>query len=322
MPRILLFGAGSVGAVYVYILQQGGAEVTAVCRSNYEAVRAHGFTIKSNMFGDVLVKPQVVRSPSDAHGTFDYVVICSKAMPGVKPSGAELIKPAVGPKTGIVIVQNGIGNEEEYAEIFPDNPIISGVVYLPATQVSPGVVVHQEVKLLHLGTFPATAHPAHKASVAEFAALVKAGGGDVEVHEDVQRERWSKLMVNAAWNPTCALTRSRDAEYLRSSPGAADVVQNVMLEVAGIAQAAGYKDIDATKVEKQINRAKVRPFPGVLPSMAQDILEGRALEVEAILGNTIRIARNYHMKTPLLDTLYAFAKGLDAAGERGRESKD
>ena len=33
--KVLLFGAGSIGAVYLYQLQQAGCEVTAVCRSNY-----------------------------------------------------------------------------------------------------------------------------------------------------------------------------------------------------------------------------------------------------------------------------------------------
>lgn len=39
MTRILVFGAGAVGAIYVYTFIQAGAEVTAVCRSNYEVVK-------------------------------------------------------------------------------------------------------------------------------------------------------------------------------------------------------------------------------------------------------------------------------------------
>jgi 2-dehydropantoate 2-reductase len=60
MTRILVFGAGAVGAVYVYTFIQAGAEVTAVCRSNYEVVKRDGFMMYSVRFGDVRFRPSVV----------------------------------------------------------------------------------------------------------------------------------------------------------------------------------------------------------------------------------------------------------------------
>src|SRR5271155_1162587 len=164
-----------------------------------------------------------------------------------------------------------------------------------------------------IGTFPAKAPETHKRSAVELAAIIKAGGGTVEVHDDIQFQRYSKLLVNAAWNPTCALTRSRDAQFLKSSPGAIDFVRSVMLEVASIAQAVGYGEINADLIEFQLSRATARDLPGVEPSMLADALAGRAMEVEAIVGNTIRIARKYGVKTPLLDGLYALAKALDVS---------
>ena len=322
MPRVLLFGAGSIGAAYIYILTKGGAEVTAVCRSNFKVAKASGFTIHSGLWGDVHVQPDVVQSPSEAPGPWDFVVVCSKAIPGAVPSTAEMIRPAVGPRTAVVIIQNGIAVEEEYSELFPGNPILSGVVYLPATQTAPAVIAHKEVELLYIGTFPAKAPDTHKSSAREFAEIIRAGGGTVEVHEDVQEARWSKLTVNAAWNPTCAISRSRDAQFIRSSPGALDFVRKVMLEVASIAQAVGYKKINAENVEFQISRATARDLPGVEPSMLADVLAGRAMEVEAIVGNTVRIARGYGIKTPLLDGLYALAQALNVALAREREEKE
>src|SRR5438270_6600631 len=93
MPRILLFGAGGIGTAYIYLFSKGGAQVTAICRSNYDAAKARGFTINSTLWGDVHVQPEVVRTPSDASGPWDFVVVCSKAMPGTKPSTAETIGP-------------------------------------------------------------------------------------------------------------------------------------------------------------------------------------------------------------------------------------
>src|ERR1700760_4349158 len=99
MPaNVLLFGAGAIGSVYVYIFDRAGANVTAVCRSNYQVVKEHGFDINSGIFGHVKVKPSVVRHVEEAAGQeWDYVLVSSKAMPGSKPTTAETLKPAISP---------------------------------------------------------------------------------------------------------------------------------------------------------------------------------------------------------------------------------
>ena len=316
---MLLFGTGSVGAVYAYLLQKGGAEVTAVCRSNYDAAKANGFLINSTKYGDVRINPEVIRQPSDATGSWDFVVVCAKSMPGMKPSQPDIIKSAVGRDTAIVLIQNGIAIEDEYAELFPGNPILSCVTYLPVTQTSPGVIAHYEVERLQIGTFPADGASAQR-KLHEFVEIMRAGGGNVEVYDDIQAERWSKLVVNAAWNPITALTRSRDAYFLISSPEALNTVHSVMLEVASVAQAAGYTRIDEKLVEYQLGRAKAREVPGVEPSMMADALAHRAMEVEAIMGNTIKIAKRHNVQTPLLKAIYVLAKALDDSFAREKSS--
>lgn len=134
MTKVLIFGAGGVGCVYGYFVHKGGANVTAVCRTNYEAVNASGITIRSKLFGNVHYQPEVIRSISDAKDPFDFILVCTKAFPGT----SKVIQAAVSPQTAVVLAQNGIGIEDEYAEMYPNNTIISGVVWLPTTQVEPG----------------------------------------------------------------------------------------------------------------------------------------------------------------------------------------
>lgn len=73
-PEVLLIGFGGVGVLYAYVLQRGGARVTAVCRSNYETVKANGINVLSDKFGQHpnWHPDQVVRSPEEIEGnTFD-----------------------------------------------------------------------------------------------------------------------------------------------------------------------------------------------------------------------------------------------------------
>lgn len=52
--NVLIVGSGGVGTMAAYALEQGGkARVTAVLRSNFEAVKEKGFNIRSIQHGDV-----------------------------------------------------------------------------------------------------------------------------------------------------------------------------------------------------------------------------------------------------------------------------
>ncbi|KAI1074096.1 2-dehydropantoate 2-reductase [Whalleya microplaca] len=315
--RVLIFGTGGVGAVYTWVLSRAVKEsdITAICRSNYDEASKNGFTIHSGLWGnDLKVRPHVAKTVADAVAEapdkpYDYIIVTAKALP-TKPSTAELIGPAVGPGTTIVLLQNGIGTEEEFSTLYPENPLLSSVVYLPATQVSPGVIQHKELELLHIGTYPATAPAAHKAAAQAFVDLLGAAGATAQLHDDVQFERWSKLLVNASWNPVCALTRLRDRQFIDAHADALQFIRDAMLEIARVAQAYGYPGVDESVVDFQIGRAAARALPGVEPSMLTDARHARTMEVDAIVGNVVRLAKQKGVAVPMLRTIYLLANGL------------
>ncbi|KAF1931891.1 2-dehydropantoate 2-reductase [Didymella exigua CBS 183.55] len=310
-PRVLLFGAGGVGTVYLWLLSKTST-TTAVCRSNYDVAKENGFIINSSIFGqNIHFRPNVVRSCEEAASAdptpFDYIVVCSKAIPGTVPA---CIAPAVTPgHTAIVLLQNGVGIEDEYHAAFPDNPLISTVLYFPATQRPAGTITHGEIERLEIGAHPSSASPAHAAA---FTQLIQSAGATALLHTDIQRIRWTKLLINASWNPICALALSKDTDVLQASPGASAVIEAVMCEIRDVAAAHGY-DIALDRVRFELGRATAR-IPrqkGIEPSMLQDVRAGRRIEVEAILGNTVRMAREKGVKCDRLELLYVLAKTLD-----------
>jgi 2-dehydropantoate 2-reductase len=324
-PKILLFGTGCIGSLYAFILARAKCHVTAVCRSNYDAVKSEGIKIESTIFGCHHFKPDVVAAevPQDR---YDFVVVESKSFP--HSNQAELIVPGVTPgHTSIALLQNGIDIEAPYKEKFPDNPILSCVVYLPVTQITHSVFHHKEVERLVIGTFPYTAPKTHKFKAEQFGELIKAGGATSDVQDGVQGERWLKLLANGAWNPICALTRSRDAEFLTSNSAknynpALDIIEKVQTEVSLLAIASGYPQIDSTKVEFQLSRTTARITgeinQGIEPSMMADVLHGRQMEVDAIVGNAVRIADRLGVgeKVPMLRLLWVLAEALNNSVRR------
>ena len=245
--------------------------------------------------------------------TFDYIIIASKALRNSDSSTAELVRPAVSKDTTIVLIQNGIGIEDEYMEAYPINTLLSCVVYLPATQTRPGYIEMGDLEMLQIGLYPVSDDEEKIGRRDAFAEVIGRGNGTAKTFHDVQEKRWSKLLVNVGWNPVCALARSRDVDVLAAADEAEDFVKGVMMEVALIAQAFGYEGVNEHEVDRQLDRAKARiGTKGIMPSMMHDALHERRMEVDAIVGNTMRLGKQKGISVPRLEGLYVLTKALDA----------
>ena len=99
---------------------------------------------------------------------------------------------------------------------------------------------------------------------------------------------------------------------LAASTEAQSYVAAVMSEIVNIAQALGYKSIDEAEAKRQLERATARiGTPGIEPSMMADALNGRRMEVEAIVGNPMRIGKEKGVKVERLEGLYVLAMALN-----------
>ncbi|CAG8934149.1 unnamed protein product [Penicillium salamii] len=314
--NVLLYGAGSIGGVYLYQLLQAGCNVTAVCRSNYTTVKTKGFKLLSARYGNITYQPTaIVRDISEcSNESFDFVLVCTKSFPGSQPSLSKQLRPVLEgrPQTSIVLAQNGIMIEDEISVAYPQNPILSGVVYCPAVQTSPGTIEYPEMlNLLELGTYPSQAPEMHKTAARRFADLMIQGGGRAEVHDDIQVPRWSKLLMNAAWNPIGALTLTTDGDFLRiSEPYSHDLAWGIMMEIVDLAKEVGIPGVTVEVAKTKLSIAKERADTGTgrEMSMLQDVRQGRSFEVEAIIGNAVRLGKQKGIAMPRLEAMYALTK--------------
>lgn len=318
MAKVLLIGTGSIGSIYAYFLTQAGCCVTTVCRSNYEAVSTNGIHILSKTLGDVsLVPHRVIRKLAEleAGEFFDYIVITTKSV-----NESALIQDIAESSTvtkgaSIVLIQNGIGIEEPYKLAFPNCQMVSGVVYLPCAQSSPGIVKMNGPDVLELGLYPAC--PPSK-ELLRFNDLLSSGGANSTVHEDVQMYRWKKALINAVWNPIAALTLSRDSDFLGSHEEAYVLCKSLMSEVLSVAHAEGHLALSEKDIDIQLARAVQRKNDGngIKMSMLVDIEANRQMETEAILGNLVRRAAELGVEVGGLKLLYLLINGREVQRRR------
>ena len=64
--KILIVGTGAIGGFYGALLAKAGAEVSVVCRSDYDVVKQQGFKITSCDLGSWQFEPtRILRHSAD-----------------------------------------------------------------------------------------------------------------------------------------------------------------------------------------------------------------------------------------------------------------
>jgi len=321
-PAVLLFGLGGIGGVYACILFLGGqCDVHVVARSNYQAVKEKGYRLTSPLFGNHndIHFAGVWKNCEEAaaSGTkFSDVLCANKALLSATPSLSDQLRPIIGPETSIVLLQNGVGAEAPLHTSFPQTTIISAVVWTggkPAPEVDgvPGVEHFNKEKLtIGVDYREGGDKKAEDAKLAELVKLLEAGGGTCEVTEDIQSERWVKVIWNCCWNSITACVRMRTGPFFESSEHALPLCYAVMEEVAAVARAKGLKIPDGT-VERLIKQCTDVGGGGLPSSMMFDNFAGRPMETEVILGTPVREGLRLGVPVPTLLTLYTIVKALD-----------
>ena len=300
--KVLIVGAGGVGAYFGGRLAQAGMEVSVLCRSNYEQVKKNGFKIKS-IAGDFSFKPAgVYRSCAEYPDQADYLIVTTKVLPEIDV--VKIIKAAAKPNTMIVLIQNGIEIEPEIAAAFPDNELVSSIAYIGVFQLGGGRIEHQASGRLKMGVY--------RGGSSEKLDLLSANFNkakvECEVVADIEYFRWVKLVWNTPYNPVSVLAGGADTKVISTTKGLEDLCVELMREVCTVAKSRG---IHLPEDIIQKNLEYTRGFPPYKTSMLLDFENKRPLEVEAIVGKVIRIAMEEKVAVPHLKTVYALLSAID-----------
>lgn len=293
-PRILIVGAGAIGSFYGALLKKAGCEVSVVLRSDYEVVSQSGYQIASPL-GDLSWQPdRVYREGDTAESSPDYLILCVKVIPGV--DRAALVRPWMGENTTLVLIENGLDIERELAEAFPSSPLVSCLAFIAVSRVAPGEVSHQAYGQLVMGNFPrGFDHHCER-----MAGLFREAGIKVDESRAIVGERWRKCVWNAAFNPLSVLANGADTLTMLDAEGGEALIRTLMAEVVAVAEADGYPMPEGL-IEKNI--PGTRAMGAYKNSMALDYLNDRPIELDAILGNVVTIARQHQVPVPHLETI-------------------
>ncbi len=318
--KIAVVGCGALGSYYGACLSRAGHETHFLLRSDYAAVREHGVRVHS-AGGDFVARPHCATEPREI-GPVDLVLIGLKATANAQ--FPALLPPLVSDHTAVLTLQNGLGNEEALAALFPPQQVLGGLCFVCLNRVAPGVIQHLAHGRIVLGEFQRPAMPrTHGIARAFQEATIPC-----EVTDQLARAHWQKLVWNIAFNGLGVASAAgldamlqpgggirRTAPCLTTERLLADerwlaLVRELMAEVVRVAAALGH-DLPADSVEQQITRTQ--EMGAYQPSTLIDFERGQPLELEALFLEPLRQARAARVATPRLEAL---SRVLVALAER------
>jgi 2-dehydropantoate 2-reductase len=292
---------------------RAGHDACLVARGTHlEALRKNGLALVE---GDkqTIFRLRASDDPAD-FGIQDAVFICLKtySIAAMLPRVTTL----VGPDTVVVPAINGLPWWYFYKEggkldgrpvdcLDPAGAMLSaldprhilGCVVHAAAEVSePGMVKHTAGRLFILGEPDRTI----SARAERLTAAMNAAGFEAKLAPDVRVEIWTKLVGNLSYNPVAALALARMND-IHGNQALLGLIRALMQEAMHVAEA--YRVRVPMTIEERIGIAK--KLAGAKISMHQDIERGRPLEVDAIVGAVVELARKAGIATPMIDAVHA-----------------
>lgn len=314
--KVCIFGAGAIGAFLGVHFASAGADVSLVARgAHLAAMRSNG--VRLHIDGAERVARLPCTDDPSALGPQDWLIITLKAHS--IPEVVDSMVPLIGPRTNVVTASNGLpywffaGTALPYPlarlpGIDPDGRQLAilgqaravGCVTLPAAEViAPGVIRHEHGKKFPIG------EPSGERTerIERLHDLFLAGGLEAPILSDIRDEIWLKLWGNLCVNPISALTHAT-LDRITADPGTRAVCRAMMLEAKVVGERLGLKlRVD---VERRLDAAHAVGAHRM--SMLQDLLQGRPMEVEALVGVVAELGRITGVPMPTTDTVLALAR--------------
>jgi 2-dehydropantoate 2-reductase len=300
-----ILGTGALGGFYGAKLQKAGLDLHFLLGSDYEYVSQFGLVIESKD-GDFTL-PQV-----NAYNDVEKMPQCDVVVVALKTTKNHLLPqmlPSLVKNDGVVLVlQNGLGVEEEVAKIVSNVSVMGGLCFLCSNKVGAGHIHHLDYGQITLGEYASGYESTGITDkMQQIADDFASAGISIELTEDLLLGRWKKLVWNIPYNGLSVILNARTDE-LMSYVHTHKLVEQLMYEVVAGAKSCG-RIIPDSFIQTMLDyTVKMKPYR---TSMKIDYDERRPLEVEAIFGNPLRKAQAAGVDLPQISCIYQQLKFLD-----------
>ena len=297
--KIAVFGAGGIGGYFGGRLAQAGHDVTFIARgAHLSALRENGLRVRS-VRGDFTVDASATDDPGDV-GPCDAVLFCVKSYD--TDAAASRLPPLLAEGTAVVTLQNGVDNEDKIASVVGRQHVLGGVALISVALAEPGTVVDTGGPgQILFGELDG----ARTKRVDELLTACREAGIDADVPPDIRVVLWSKFVFICALAGMTAATR-RPLGEIRDCPESWKMFGRILREVEAVGRAEGMALADDL-VEDHL-RLTAALEPDMLSSLHHDLATGHRMELDALHGVVVRLARKHRIPVPACGAVYALLR--------------
>jgi len=294
--RIVVMGSGGTGGYFGAKLARAGEDVTFVARgAHLAAIAASGLRIRSASEGEWVVRAPAVER-LDGLPPADLVLFCVKSFD--TEEAAALIRPVIGPHTGVLSIQNGVDNEQTLARVLGPGHVLGGAVRVFATIEAPGIIRHTFGGHMTFGEMDGRETDRARA----FLAACRKAEIPTELVPDVERALWDKYVFLTTHAGVTAVTRC-PAGVVRALPEVRELYRRLGAEIVAVGRAAG-APVDDGQLAQGLKMLDA-VAPTASSSLHHDLTHGKRLELEALHGHVLRLAERHGVAAPTVFAIYA-----------------
>ncbi|MBM3246610.1 MAG: 2-dehydropantoate 2-reductase [Candidatus Omnitrophica bacterium] len=303
--KIVIAGPGAMGSLLAgFLAKSSKEEIWLLDKDKERAQRLSqsGIFIEG-ISGNWQAQVKATTEPKEI-GEADLIIICVKSY-DTKAAMAHA-KSLVAANSGVLTLQNGIGNIEIISEVVGADKVMGGVTNLGATLLDIGKARHAGRGETVIGRIDAKI-PVQMRSIRE---IFNKAGLETRISRDIKGLLWSKLIINAGINALTAITRLNNGR-LTEFEGTRRILREAVTEAVRIAKRKRIKliyDDPLAKVE-----AVCEATAGNISSMLQDVLKKKRTEIDFINGVIVRQGQELGIPVPANSLLVDLVKTIEAS---------
>ena len=301
---VLVMGAGAIGCYLGGCLQAAGVPVVFVGRPRVLAtLREHGLTLTDLDGGRRRLDPAALSLHAQIPAGIAPSLVLLAVKSGATADAAAQLGAALPSGTPVVSMQNGVSNTTTAHAAAPSLRLLAGMVPFNIAELAPG---HY-----HRGTTGVLAAQDDAALRARLADFERAGL-PLHLHADLRAVQWGKLLLNLN-NPVNALSglplraQLMDRGYRQCLAAlqseALAVLRGANIQPAQVGALPPHRIPPLLRLPTPLFRLiaarMLRIDRSARSSMADDLSNGRATEIDALCGEVVRLAESRGLAAPI-----------------------
>ena len=301
--KVIVLGAGGIGAYYGGQLARTGHDVTLYARgANLEAILDRGLEIRTSEGSNVVQVAATDRVEDLAAADFAVLGVKSYSLASIAP----VVRQVAARGAAILPFLNGVETTDRLVALdVPAANILGGVTRISVVRVQPGVVERR-------GAFQSVIVGELDGRISErtsrIAAAFRESGVEARVSGRIEVDLWQKFVFIAAMAGACGLARS-PVGPLRDKPLGQRLLQRAVQEVVDVARARGIP-LPADETAQVVGAIEALPS-GTKPRFLLDLEAGGPNELDTLSGAVSRYAQAAGIATPIHDTVTAALAPLE-----------